>query len=172
MKTNIMGTAVATVQQMQSYIQKVNPAVPKSVIDMVEYYISEGKTEGVRGDIAFAQSCLETGNFTFNGSAVTLDQNNFAGIGVTKNGMKGNSFSHPWIGIRAQIQHLKAYASNEKLYGVCVDPRFCYVKRGIAHMLNGLGYRKIHRAEAGPQEELWIKDIGNSGEDNCDARSE
>lgn len=97
MKTNIMGTAVATVQQMQSYIQKVNPAVPKSVIDMVEYYISEGKTEGVRGDIAFAQSCLETGNFTFNGSAVTLDQNNFAGIGVTKNGMKGNSFSHPWI---------------------------------------------------------------------------
>ena len=49
MKTNIMGTAVATVQQMQSYIQKVNPAVPKSVIDMVEYYISEGKTEGVRG---------------------------------------------------------------------------------------------------------------------------
>lgn len=77
MKTNIMGTAVATVQQMQSYIQKVNPAVPKSVIDMVEYYISEGKTEGVRGDIAFAQSCLETGNFTFNGSAVTLDQNNF-----------------------------------------------------------------------------------------------
>lgn len=113
MKTNIMGTAVATVQQMQSYIQKVNPAVPKSVIDMVEYYISEGKTEGVRGDIAFAQSCLETGNFTFNGSAVTLDQNNFAGIGVTKNGMKGNSFSHPWIGIRAQIQHLKAYAKRD-----------------------------------------------------------
>lgn len=142
MKTNIMGTAVATVQQMQSYIQKVNPAVPKSVIDMVEYYISEGKTEGVRGDIAFAQSCLETGNFTFNGSAVTLDQNNFAGIGVTKNGMKGNSFSHPWIGIRAQIQHLKAYASNEKLYGVCVDPRFCYVKRRIAPYVEWLGIQE------------------------------
>ena len=142
MKTNIMGTAVATVQQMQSYIQKVNPAVPKSVIDMVEYYISEGKTEGVRGDIAFAQSCLETGNFTFNGSAVTLDQNNFAGIGVTKNGMKGNSFSHPWIGIRAQIQHLKAYASNEKLYGVCVDPRFCYVKREIAPYVEWLGIQE------------------------------
>lgn len=142
MKTNIMGTAVATVQQMQSYIQKVNPEVPKSVIDMVEYYISEGKTEGVRGDIAFAQSCLETGNFTFNGSAVTLDQNNFAGIGVTKNGMKGNSFSHPWIGIRAQIQHLKAYASNEKLYGVCVDPRFCYVKREIAPYVEWLGIQE------------------------------
>lgn len=56
MKTNIMGTAVATVQQMQSYIQKVNPAVPKSVIDMVEYYISEGKTEGVDGLPAVAES--------------------------------------------------------------------------------------------------------------------
>lgn len=173
MKTNIMGTAVATVQQMQSYIQKVNPAVPKSVIDMVEYYISEGKTEGVRGDIAFAQSCLETGNFTFNGSAVTLDQNNFAGIGVTKNGMKGNSFSHPWIGIRAQIQHLKAYASNEKLYGVCVDPRFCYVKRRIAPYVElAWDTGKSTGRRLGCREELWLKDIGNSGEDNRDARSE
>ena len=49
MKTNIMGTAVATVQQMQSYIQKVNPAVPKSVLDMVEYYISEGKNGRSKG---------------------------------------------------------------------------------------------------------------------------
>ena len=71
-----------------------------------------------------------------------MDQNNFAGIGVTKNGMKGNSFSHPWIGIRAQIQHLKAYASNEKLYGVCVDPRFCYVKRGIAPYVEWLGIQE------------------------------
>ena len=143
MKTNIMGTAVATVQQMQSYIQKVNPAVPKSVIDMVEYYISEGKTEGVRGDIAFAQSCLETGNFTFNGSAVTLDQNNFAGIGVTKNGMKGNSFSHPWTGIRAQIQHLKAYAvsglTEKDLKYTCVDPRFRLVNKGSAKYVEWLG---------------------------------
>ena len=142
MKTNIMGTAVATVQQMQSYIQKVNPAAPKSVIDMVEYYISEGKTEGVRGDIAFAQSCLETGNFTFNGSAVTLDQNNFAGIGVTKNGMKGNSFSHPWIGIRAQIQHLKAYASSDELNQACVDNRFQYVTRESAPYVEWLGIQE------------------------------
>ena len=137
-----MGTAVATVQQMQSYIQKVNPAVPKSVIDMVEYYISEGKTEGVRGDIAFAQSCLETGNFTFNGSAVTLDQNNFAGIGVTKNGMKGNSFSHPWTGIRAQIQHLKAYATDEALVKECVDDRYSYVTKGSAPYVEWLGQKE------------------------------
>ena len=86
----IMGKSVVTTDQMRSYIKRVNPAAPKSVLDMIPFYLTEGKAEGVRGDIAFAQSCLETGNFIFKGSAVTLDQNNFAGIGVTQNGMKGN----------------------------------------------------------------------------------
>lgn len=88
----IIGKNVATLNQMKSYIKKVNPNIPSSVLDMLKYYLSEGEIEGVRGDIAFCQSCLETGNFTFKGSAVTLDQNNFAGIGVTSNGMKGNSW--------------------------------------------------------------------------------
>ena len=100
---------------MQTYIKKVNPKVSDSVIKMIPLYISEGAIEGVRGDIAFAQSCLETGNFTFSGSAVTLDQNNFCGMGVTGNGVKGNSFKTPQIGIRAQIQHLQAYASSDRL---------------------------------------------------------
>ena len=78
---------------------------------LIPLYLSEGKAEGVRGDIAFAQSCLETGNFGFFGSAVTLDQNNFCGMGVTSNGMRGNSFDTPQLGIRAQVQHLKTYAS-------------------------------------------------------------
>lgn len=96
----IMGQAAATVTQMQTYIKKVNPKAPDSVIKMIPLYISEGAIEGVRGDIAFAQSCLETGNFTFSESAVTLDQNNFCGMGVTKNGVKGNSFKTPAEGIR------------------------------------------------------------------------
>ena len=49
---------------------------------MIPLYLSEGETEGMRGDIAFAQSCLETRNFTFDGSAVTIEQNNFCGMGV------------------------------------------------------------------------------------------
>ena len=77
-----MGQAQASVAQMQAYIKKVNPKVADSVIKMIPLYISEGAVEGVRGDIAFAQSCLETGNFTFSGSAVTLSQNNFCGMGV------------------------------------------------------------------------------------------
>lgn len=140
--TAIMGAAKATAAQMQAYIRGVNPAVPQSVIDMIPLYLSEGNAEGVRGDVAFAQSCLETGNFTFSGSAVTLSQNNFCGMGVTAAGVKGNSFSTPQLGIRAQIQHLKAYASTEALRQACVDPRFKYVQRGSAKYVEWLGQKE------------------------------
>ena len=138
----IMGQAQASVEQMYSYIKKVNPKVSDSVIKMIPLYITEGAAEGVRGDIAFAQSCLETGNFTFTGSAVTLSQNNFAGIGVTQTGMKGNSWESPQLGIRAQIQHLKAYACNQRLLQTCVDPRFTYVTRETAPYVEWLGIQE------------------------------
>lgn len=137
--TKIMGKAKATADQMKEYIKKTNPSVAQSVLDMIPHYLSEGEKEGVRGDIAFAQSCLETGNFGFVGSAVTLDQSNFCGMGVTQNGMKGNSFDTPQLGIRAQIQHLKAYGSVANLVNECVDPRFKYVKRASAEYVEWLG---------------------------------
>jgi len=140
--TAIMGTARATVEQMQAYILSVNPDVAQSVLDMIPYYISEGEAEGIRGDIAFAMSCLETGNFTFSGSAVTLSQNNFCGLGVTYNGSKGCSFDTPQLGIRAQIQHLKAYASTDALNLDVVDPRFSYVTRGCAPYVEWLGQQE------------------------------
>ena len=138
--TKIMGTSVATAEQMVAYIKAKNKSVAQSVIDMIPFFISEGKAEGVRGDIAFAQACLETGNFAFKGTAVTLDQNNFCG--VTSAGAKGNSFDTPQLGIRAQVQHLKAYASTEALVNDCIDPRFKYVTRGCAEYVEWLGQKE------------------------------
>lgn len=140
--TAIMGKETATVEQMEHYLRKKNPNVPQSVIDMLPLYLIEGEAEGIRGDIAFAQSCLETGNFIFEGSAVTLDQNNFCGMGVTSKGKKGCSFDTPLLGIRAQIQHLKAYASKEELVNECVDSRFRYVTRGCAVYVEWLGQKE------------------------------
>ena len=147
--TAIMGKAAATAEQMKSYLKKKNPSVPQSVLDMNPLYISEGEAEGVRGDIAFAQSCLETGNFTFSGSAVTLSQNNFCGLGVTQRGKAGLSFETAQLGIRAQIQHLKAYASTDKLRNALIDPRFRYVKRGCAPYTEWLGQKE------NPQGKGW-----------------
>lgn len=140
--TNIAGTAQATAQQMQTYIKKVNPNVPQSVIDMIPFYLSEGQAEGIRGDLAFAQSCLETGNFTFKDSAVKLEQNNFCGLGVLDNGMLGASFDTPQLGIRAQIQHLKAYANKSPLNNPVIDPRFSLVTRGAAPTVQYLGIQE------------------------------
>ncbi len=147
--TAIMGKAAATAEQMKAYLKKKNPAVPQSVLDMIPLYISEGEAEGVRGDIAFAQSCLETGNFTFSGSAVNLKQNNFCGLGVTQRGKTGLSFESAQLGIRAQIQHLKAYASTDKLRNALADPRFRYVKRGCAPYVEWLGQKE------NPQGKGW-----------------
>ena len=140
--TNITGASQATARQMQAYIQKVNPDVPQSVLDMIPDYLSEGRAEGIRGDIAFAQSCLETGNFTFKDSAVSLEQNNFCGLGVLENGMLGAAFDTPQLGIRAQVQHLKAYANREPLQNECIDPRFSLVTRGAAPTVQYLGIQE------------------------------
>ena len=147
--TAIMGKAQATAEQMKAYLKKKNPSVPQPVLDMLPLYLSEGEAEGVRGDIAFAQSCLETGNFTFSGSAVTLPQNNFCGLGVTQRGKTGLSFESPQLGIRAQVQHLKAYASTDKLRNERIDPRFRYVTRGCAPYTEWLGQKE------NPQGKGW-----------------
>ena len=140
--TKITGKAEATAEQMAAYIKERNDSVAQSVLDMIPLYLSEGEEENIRGDIAFAQSCLETGNFGFAGSAVELSQNNFCGMGVTQSGMEGNSFDTPQLGIRAQIQHLKAYANTVKLKQDCVDPRFALVSRGCAPYVEYLGVQE------------------------------
>lgn len=152
--TKTIGKAVASVKQMQKYIKAKNPQVAQSVLDMVPLYLSEGEVEGVRGDVALAQSCLETGNFGFSGSAVTLEQNNFCGMGVTSNGKKGNSFETPQLGIRAQIQHLKAYACSDNLVQEKIDPRFQYVTRGSAPYVEWLGIQE------NPQGKGWAAGAG------------
>ena len=63
-------------------------------------------------------------------------------MGVTGKGVKGNSFDTPLLGIRAQVQHLKAYASVEGLRNACIDPRFKYVTRGCAEYVEWLGQKE------------------------------
>lgn len=100
---------------------------------LAELFLEEGALEGIRGDIAFCQSIKETGWFRYGGQ-VLPEQNNFAGIGATNNSPvgKGAWFKTARDGVRAQIQHLKAYANKETLVNPCIDPRFGLVTRGAA----------------------------------------
>lgn len=152
-KTAIMGKAQATAQQMALFCRSKN-STPQltscSLEQLAEMFIEEGEAEGVRGDVAFAQSLHETGYFKF-GGIVLPTQNNYAGIGALNGNATGQaaSFPDPRTGVRAQTQHLKAYASTEALVNECVDPRFSLVARGVAPYVEWLG------AADNPQGRGW-----------------
>jgi hypothetical protein len=113
---------------------------------LAQIFIEEGDGEGVTGDVAFMQSIVETGWFRFNGS-VPAGYNNFAGIGATDGNPSPAAFPGARTGVRAQIQHLRAYADPSALtctmpplHNPCVDPRFDLVApKGKAPTWNQMG---------------------------------
>ncbi|MGB8956370.1 MAG: S-layer homology domain-containing protein [Tumebacillaceae bacterium] len=129
MPTPILGQPELTAFQLRNYLYQINPSAP----DYTTCYISLGHKYGVRGDIAFCQTLLETGYFRF-GGAVLPTQNNFAGLGATGGTARGVVFPTPQAGIEAQMQHLYAYATTYPLPAntVQIDPRFQLVNRGSA----------------------------------------
>lgn len=133
MRTPITGQPEAAAETLAALLlsKNANPAITCSALELARLFIEEGATENIRGDIAFCQSIHETGWFRF-GNQVTPEQNNYAGIGATNGGADGACFDSPRTGVRAQIQHLKAYATKEPLKNSCVDPRFSLVSRGCA----------------------------------------
>jgi hypothetical protein len=90
-----------------------NPRVATPIEDYARWFIEEGASEGIRGDIAFAQAVLETGGFTNTDSVVA---NNFSGIGHCDSCAAGWVFPTPRMGVRAQIQLLKSYAVKKPDY--------------------------------------------------------
>ena len=144
-KYTITGSSTVTVSQMASYYQS-RTSYPSfyggsdaaTINKFCQIYLDECKAENIRAEVAFAQAMKET-NFLRFGGDVSITQYNFAGIGAVGGGAKGQSFSSVRLGIRAQIQHLKAYANYDALNKGCVDPRFTYVSRGTAPYVEWLG---------------------------------
>ncbi len=130
--TTILSKGNLTVDILSAFLLKNNPALnPYYTLRLATVYKEEASDEGVNPDVAFSQMCLETGFLKFGGD-VMPSQNNFCGLGVTGHGIPGISFTDMRSGVRAHIQHLKAYASHGKLTNPLVDQRFNYVKRGSA----------------------------------------
>lgn len=113
--------------QLTAFLMYMNPnADEKRVMKISSIYIEESEEESINSDIAFAQMCLETGFLTF-GGLVKSEMNNFCGLGAIDTNNNGLTFENEQLGIRAHIQHLKAYASKQPLKNECVDPRYKYV---------------------------------------------
>ena len=146
----IMGNSDVTVQEMVDYFNASGEKYPaeelsKGGADSIEtfcqLYYDEATAEGVRPEVAFAQTMKETGFLQYGGDA-SIEQFNFAGLGTTGNGVPGNSYPDVQTGIRAQIQHLKAYATSDSLNQECVDDRYEYVKKGSAPYVQWLGQQE------------------------------
>ena len=145
--TSIMGTSSTSVEQMVKYY-KAHAAYPAfyagtdapTIEAFCQIYMEECAAEGVKAEVAFCQAMNETGFLKFGGQ-VSITQYNFAGMGATDDGAAGASFPNVRTGVRAQVQHLKGYASTDALNNACVDPRFAYLSksRGCAPIVEWLG---------------------------------
>ena len=137
----LMGQTKSSLQQMTNEFDRVTKGQypgstysrfgASTVVDFCRILREEAGYEGVNGDVLFAQVMLETNYLRF-GNDVKPEQCNFGGLGATGNGNPGLSFRDVRTGIRAQVQHLKAYGSHEPLNNACADPRFLLVTRGSA----------------------------------------
>lgn len=112
------------------FIKNNKQADRKKVRRMAQYYYNEARAEGINSDVAFIQMCHETGFLRF-GNLVTVDMNNFCGLGSEGEEKKGESFATEELGVRAHIQHLQAYATTEDvpLQKELVDPRYNWVHK-------------------------------------------
>jgi hypothetical protein len=118
---SVLGDAVLTADEIVGWYraQTVSGyAVSVDLPTLASYYIDEGAAEGIRGDIAFAQSMVETGSFT---SPLTT-HNNFAGIGACDSCETGFDFPSPRAGVRAQAQLLHAYADRTLRLATLANP--------------------------------------------------
>ena len=146
----IMGDTTVSLAQMTSQYEEHGAEYPSASLkeggaatidDFCTIILEEANAEGVRGEVVFEQAMLETGWLQYGGDS-GVSQFNFAGIGTTGGGVAGVSYPDVRTGIRAQVQHLKAYACEEDLNQDCVDTRFDMVTRGSAPYVEWLGQQE------------------------------
>ncbi|SFV33923.1 glucosaminidase domain-containing protein [Hyphomicrobium facile] len=111
--------ACVTPERLMAFIGERNPNVDPRFREIAHWYKHYGEGWGVRWDYAFYQMVIETNYLKFRREGgkrgdVWENQNNFAGIGATGGGVRGEFFPNIQTGVHAQIQHLVAY-SGERL---------------------------------------------------------
>jgi hypothetical protein len=129
--TPVMGPSLLTAAELAAWYNRHSGATPLipafsghpagDVKALAQVFIDDGKKEGVRGDIAFIQSQLETGWLHFTGSQIPPDAYNYAGIFAfdgrsgLPNCVHGDAspsrcMGSPQHGVLVQIQLLRSYA--------------------------------------------------------------
>jgi hypothetical protein len=112
----IRGPSLLTADELAGFVRASGhaPRLTVSLDELARAFVEEGDAEVVRGDVAFAQSILESGWFSFPaGGQVDPADNNFAGIGACDGCDHGFRFDSARLGVRAQVQLLRTYVSDD-----------------------------------------------------------
>jgi Mannosyl-glycoprotein endo-beta-N-acetylglucosaminidase len=106
--------ACVTPGRLLAYLESRNSQLDPRFRSLASEYMRIGEALGVRWDYAFYQMLLETGSLSFRdgnrSGDVKPQQNNFAGLGATGRGERGESFKDIATGVRAHLEHLLLYA--------------------------------------------------------------
>ncbi|MCU1427589.1 MAG: Mannosyl-glycoprotein endo-beta-N-acetylglucosaminidase [Actinomycetia bacterium] len=109
----VLGPSFVTADDLAAFLlaRGYHPHISVPLRELAQYYIDEGNDIGVRGDVAWAQSILETDGLQFPGSGalVGVTDNNYAGIGACDSCKHAFSFQTARLGVRAQVQLLRTY---------------------------------------------------------------
>ncbi len=109
--------ACATPGRLMAYIKDRNPKLDPRFESIAADYMRVGQELKIRWDYAFFQMIVETGSLSFKSDGRSGDvqpkQNNFAGLGATGKGERGESFPDVTTGVTAHLQHLLMYAGEK-----------------------------------------------------------
>jgi hypothetical protein len=112
----ILGPSRLAPNQLAAFVlmRGYKPRITVPIEELATYYIEEGNRYGIRGDVAWAQSILETAGFHLpDYGQVAGGDNNFAGIGACDSCKHGFTFPDARTGVRAQMQLLRTYVDPE-----------------------------------------------------------
>src|SRR5262245_1905837 len=102
--------------RLLAFLKMRNPELDARYDGIATQYMRFGEELGVRWDYAFYQMVVETGSLSYwrgnRHGDVKPEQNNFAGLGATGGGERGESFKDIESGVRAHIEHILLYAGN------------------------------------------------------------
>lgn len=106
--SNIVPACIKPDRLMRALVER-NPKLEVQFQSIAQHYKSHGEKLRIRWDFAFYQMVHETNALLFTGD-VRARQNNFAGLGATGGGVRGESFADVSTGVLAHLQHLVAYS--------------------------------------------------------------
>ncbi len=102
----------ATPGRLMAFLERHNAKLDPKFSNIATEYMRHGEQLGLRWDYAYFQMLVETGYLTYKGD-VKSDQNNFAGLGATGGGARGERFKDVATGVRAHLEHVQMYTGDK-----------------------------------------------------------